>query len=91
MRACCAGGDAVNLRDRYMLEEEREDDARIAADWRKSRPADMPDLADDDWEPVLYTQSQLDAAGVRIGAVVSVVWAVICAIVVYVALTGVRP
>jgi len=61
------------------------------ASWRTARPADMPDPADDDWEPVLYTQSQLDAAGVRIGAVVSVVWAVICAIVVYVALTGVRP
>ena len=61
-----------------------------AVNWRTARPADMPDLADDDWEPVLYTQSQLDAAGVRIGTIVSVVWAVICAIVVYVALTGVR-
>ena len=49
------------------------------------------DLADDDWEPAMYTQSQLDAAGVRIGSIVSIVWAVICGIVVYVALTGVRP
>jgi len=59
-----------------------------AANWRGTRPAD---LADDDWEPAMYTQSQLDAAGVRIGSIVSIVWAVICGIVVYVALTGVRP
>ena len=46
------------------------------------------DLAADDYEPALYTQSQMDAAGVRIGSIVSVVWAVICAVVVFVALTG---
>lgn len=58
-----------------------------AVNWRTARPAD---LADDDYEPALYTQSQMDAAGARIGAIVSVVWAVICGIVVYVALTGVH-
>ena len=30
------------LYERYMLEEEREDDARIAANWRKARPGDVP-------------------------------------------------
>ena len=57
------------------------------ASWRTARPADMPDPADDDWEPVLYTQSQLDAALAKL----SVVWFIACGIVVYVALTGVRP
>ena len=54
-----------------------------AANWRTARPAD---LADDDWEPVLYTQSQLDAALAKL----SVVWFIACGIVVYVALTGVH-
>jgi hypothetical protein len=75
----------MRRRDPFKAEREEAFRAGLSGDWRKSRPAD---LVDDDWEPVLYTQSQLDAAGVRIGAVVSVVWAVICAIVVYVALTG---
>jgi len=56
-----------------------------AVNCRDTRPAD---LADDDWEPALYTQSQMDAAGVRLGSIVSVVWGVICAVVVFVALTG---
>ena len=30
------------LYERYMRDEEREDDARIAANWRKARPGDVP-------------------------------------------------
>jgi len=43
---------------------------------------------DRDYEPQQYTQSEVDAACTRVGTVVSIVWAVICAVVVYVALTG---
>ena len=75
------------LYERYMRDEEREDDARIAANWRGTRPAD---LADDDWEPAMYTQSQLDAVVARALAKVSAFWFVACLIVVYVALTGVH-
>jgi hypothetical protein len=65
-----------------------------AANWRTARPADMaetPDLADDDWEPVLYTESQLDSILARALTKLSVGWFIACGIVVYVALTGVRP
>ena len=48
------------------------------------------DLADDDWEPAMYTQSQLDAVVARALAKVSAFWFVACLIVVYVALTGVH-
>ena len=59
-----------------------------AANRRTARPAD---LADDDHEPALYTQSQLDAMVAKALVKVSAFWFVACGIVVYVALTGVRP
>ena len=62
----------------------------VIEEWRTARPADMPDLADDDWEPVLYTQSQLDATVAKALAKVSAFWFSACLIVVYVALTGVH-
>jgi len=58
-----------------------------AANWRTARPAD---LADDDWEPVLYTQSQLDAILAKALTKLSAGWFIACGIVVYVALTGVH-
>ena len=94
------------LYERYMRDEEREANRRmrrrdplkaereeafragLSGDWRKSRPAD---LADDDWEPALYTQSQLDAMVAKALVKVSAFWFVACGIVVYVALTGVHP
>jgi len=70
-------GKRPRMRDVIALE----DAARMAGN----------DLAADDYEPVLYTQSQMDAAAVRLGSIVSVVWGVICAVVVFVALTGAHP
>ena len=81
------------MRRRDPLKAERQEAFRagLSGEWRKSRPADMPDLADDDYEPVMYTQSQLDAMVAKALVKVSAFWFVACGIVVYVALTGVRP